>query len=322
MIADDIKNAAQGRWLGILRSLGIPKDWLNGKHQPCPFCGGEDRFRFTDFEGKGMFFCNQCGSGSGFDLAMKYLGASFSEVAKQIEEILGTKQLPIDNNGQDLGKAAHMAEKIWHDAEIIQDKENPVCGYLMRRGLSAAPKSLRYHPRIFDGDSKKEWPAMVASIQDAKGEMAGIHLTFLERIDGRWEKARMDAPKKQRKIGRSISGCSIRLAAQSGGDGCLAVAEGIETAIAVKEMYGTPCWSAMNATGLAGFLLPDPKPIQLHIYADNDPHYAGQRAAFNLANRLCMKDDFHSVFVEVPPILGDYLDLLNGHATRRSEQFK
>ncbi len=321
MINDRLKEQAQGRWHGILLAMGVHKDLLDGKHQPCPFCGGDDRFRFTNFEGKGMFICNQCGGGSGFDLAMKYLGTSFGEVAKEVERILGLKEMPkdVNVNGADPSKAAHAAEKIWREASPLRSKDNPVCGYLMRRGLAAAPGSLRYHPGIFDGETKRKYQAMVAEIQDHRGERAGIHITFLERIDGHWEKARMDAPKKQRKIARTIAGCAIRLTTKSK-DGCLAVAEGIETAIAVREMYGTPCWSTMNSTGLAGFILPEVRPIQLHVYADNDKNYAGQKAAYTLANRLATQEDFYQVFVQAPPILGDYLDLLCGHATRRAPE--
>ena len=314
---EDIKEAARGRWYGILTTLGIEAELLNGKHQPCPFCEGVDRFRYTNFEDKGMFICNQCGGGSGFDLAMRFTGRSFAEVAKEIERILGLNKIPRDNGaGQDTAKAAKVAEKIWQESKKIETKDNPVCRYLLRRGLAGAPGSLRYHPGIFDGDSKRKYQAMVAEIQDFRGERSGIHITFLEELEGYWQKARIPAPKKQRKIARTIAGGAIRLTLK-GGDGCLAVAEGIETAIAVRQMYGTPCWSAMNSSGLASFKLPEPPPIQLHIYADADKNYAGQKAAYTLANRLATKEDFFQVFVEAPPILGDYLDFLNGHATRR-----
>ena len=321
MISDDLKNAAQGRWYGILTALGVEAKLLDGKHQACPFCGGDDRFRWTNFEGKGMYICNQCGSGSGFDLAMRYLGTTFADVAAEVQRILGLPDKPpLDKrrNGAGDQKKSAQVSRLWEEAEQLE-KENPVCRYLMRRGLSAAPASLRYHPGIFDGDSGKKWPAMVASIQGADGGMSGIHITFLEEVGGHWQKARVKAPKKQRKITDTIAGSAIRLTT-TGGDGCLAIAEGIETAIAVRELYRTPCWSVMNSTGMAGFRLPEHRPIQLHIYADNDSNYTGQRAAYTLANRLVVKEDFHQVFVQAPPTLGDYLDFLNGHATRRVVQ--
>ena len=51
----------QHRWLAILPALGVPSHFLRNKHGPCPVCGGKDRFRFDDKDGKGTFFCNGCG---------------------------------------------------------------------------------------------------------------------------------------------------------------------------------------------------------------------------------------------------------------------
>ncbi len=40
---------ALGHWPRILPALGIQV--LKNRHQPCPVCGGSDRFRFDDREG-------------------------------------------------------------------------------------------------------------------------------------------------------------------------------------------------------------------------------------------------------------------------------
>ncbi|MGG8913157.1 primase-helicase zinc-binding domain-containing protein, partial [Escherichia coli] len=42
---------ALGHWPRILPALGIQV--LKNRHQPCPVCGGSDRFRFDDREGRG-----------------------------------------------------------------------------------------------------------------------------------------------------------------------------------------------------------------------------------------------------------------------------
>ncbi|WP_244895071.1 primase-helicase zinc-binding domain-containing protein [Neisseria dumasiana] len=69
----DLKAAAAGRWPEIHAALGIPREYLNPrKHCPCPYCGGKDRYRYTDYQGTGAFICNQCtpDGGSGFDLLL------------------------------------------------------------------------------------------------------------------------------------------------------------------------------------------------------------------------------------------------------------
>ena len=71
-----------GRWPEIHAALGIPAKLLNTrKHQPCPHCGGKDRFRYTDHKHGGGYICNQCTpeGGSGFDLLTLVFGYSFTE---------------------------------------------------------------------------------------------------------------------------------------------------------------------------------------------------------------------------------------------------
>lgn len=54
-----VKEAAQGRGLEILEHVAkIPAEYLDGKHHPCPQCGGTDRFRY-DLT-KEFVICNQC----------------------------------------------------------------------------------------------------------------------------------------------------------------------------------------------------------------------------------------------------------------------
>ena len=57
---DDVKRAARGRWREILTAVGgFNNDDLDGRHHPCPKCGGKDRFRIIDEEA-GAVLCNQC----------------------------------------------------------------------------------------------------------------------------------------------------------------------------------------------------------------------------------------------------------------------
>jgi putative DNA primase/helicase len=85
-----VKDAARGRWPEILKSLGGLSDrQLKDFHQPCPVCGGTDRFRFDNQKGEGTFFCSQHGSGDGFKLLEDRTGKPFIEVAKMVAEYLG-----------------------------------------------------------------------------------------------------------------------------------------------------------------------------------------------------------------------------------------
>jgi len=323
MISDKLKQQTKGRWKPILMTMGIPEDVLNGEHQPCPFCGGTDRFRFTDFEGEGFWFCNQCGNGTGFDLAAKFLNKSFAEVCSEIEKIMGKGVPPLttwDSNVRTAEKNA--VNKIWEDS-IPLVVGDPVCSYLANRGLSRGTKTLRFHKGVFDGYTGKRIPSMIAPIHDCLEKMIGIHITHLEPTEETsasgwkvWRKSTLaKAPKKQRKLVKTISGGSIRLFKMDPTH--LGIAEGIETALAVKEIYGVPCWSVMNATGMEKFYLPVPRPLRLTIYADRDMNFTGLKAAFTLANRLVVKDHFVNVSVERPMVIGDFLDQLNANVLRK-----
>jgi len=94
---------ATGQWPAILGALaGLSSDQLTDKHQPCPLCGGKDRYRFDDQDGSGSWFCNQCGgpsqsggAGNGMELLMRRTGWTFKEAAQRIEQHLGiTQQRP------------------------------------------------------------------------------------------------------------------------------------------------------------------------------------------------------------------------------------
>src|SRR3546814_303448 len=69
-IADQCIN----RWPSILPQFGISPSYLTGKQTPCPTCGGKDRFRFDNKDGRGTYYCNKCGPGDGVQLVMMKTG--------------------------------------------------------------------------------------------------------------------------------------------------------------------------------------------------------------------------------------------------------
>ena len=87
----DIKAAAAGQWAAIINSVaGISDDYLNTKrHGPCPKCGGNDRWRFTNHQDGGGAICNNCGRfGDGLELIKWYTGWEFPEVVENVGDFL------------------------------------------------------------------------------------------------------------------------------------------------------------------------------------------------------------------------------------------
>ena len=108
----NITDLTNGRWPDLLMQLaGLTPDQLTDTHQPCPLCGGEDRYRFDDLNGTGSWYCNQCGgkdqsggAGSGMDMLMRRTGLTYPEACKRIEQHLNIKPEPPTKG----------AEHIWH----------------------------------------------------------------------------------------------------------------------------------------------------------------------------------------------------------------
>src|SRR3546814_10579905 len=71
----------------ILPQFGISPSYLTGKHTPCPTCGGKDRFRFDNNDGRGTYNCNKCGPGDGVQLVMMKTGWPFRQAAEKIRKI-------------------------------------------------------------------------------------------------------------------------------------------------------------------------------------------------------------------------------------------
>lgn len=91
---DALKLAARGQWRGILTAVGNFDDHdLDGRHHPCPKCGGTDRFRaFDDINETGGVLCNQCfatGNGDGLAAIMWRNDWTFGDTLKPVAEHLG-----------------------------------------------------------------------------------------------------------------------------------------------------------------------------------------------------------------------------------------
>ncbi|MBF0140072.1 MAG: AAA family ATPase [Magnetococcales bacterium] len=100
---DHVRQAANGNWPRIHAALGLAPQFLSKIHGPCPFCGGKDRFRYDDKEGRGTFICAQCGAGDGLALAARLLGHGKQDFGKTLAAVAGV-----------LGIGGHKVEKRPH----------------------------------------------------------------------------------------------------------------------------------------------------------------------------------------------------------------
>lgn len=304
----NVRDAAAGKWPGLLLGFGLTERQLSGRHCPCPACGGNDRFRFDDKDGRGTWFCSHCGAGDGVSMLMLLKGWDFKTAAREIEQAAGV--IPVGEKPKQRGEADKVEKlrRVWSEARPLQVGDE-VMRYLAGRGLSVDrfPDSIRLHPALsyFDGETfVGKFPAMVARVVGLDCSGLTLHRTYLQ--DGR--KALVESAKKLMP-GKAISGGAVRLSPTGS---CLGIAEGIETALAASELFGLPVWSCISAHGIESFE-PPAGIDRMIIFADNDASFTGQRAAYAAAFRLTQRGI--KVDVRIPDMPGDWLDVLN--ASRR-----
>lgn len=302
-------DAAIGKWHGILAEIGIAKEFLVNRHGPCPLCGGRDRFRFDNKEGKGTWYCNGCGAGDGMSLALKFTGREFKDLANEIDKMIGVipeiKPMPKKD-------PALLLRKIFNGLKPAHG--TPVETYLNSRGVAVPDHDVMFHPAIayFDqGQFIANYPAMVAVYRNAQLEPITLHVTYLEQ-DG--TKAKGITNRKVLPPKESMRGGAIALTEPAE---VMGVAEGIETALSAMQVDGLPVWACANA-GMLEQWQPPEEAQEIHIYADHDLNYAGQAAAYKLAHRLSVKG--LKAFVCEPSLPGDWNDELLRRIESEKEQ--
>ena len=271
---------ALNRWPGLLAHFGIDQQFLVNRHGPCPICGGRDRFRFDDKDGRGTWICSYCGSGDGFKLLQAIKGWTFREAAREIEAVVGVIPASAPAPNQSDSDKLAICRRMWGESSAVVPGD-PVALYLARRcGIETVPPVIRFHPRLayrHDDGSVTHHPAMVSRVQDRSGAGCSIHRTYLAD-DG--QKAAVPTAKKV--VGNLPAGAAIRLFSPSE---CIGVAEGIETALSAFLLFGVPTWAAVTAGGLERWT-PLETTKRVIVFGDNDASGSGEAAAWTLARRL------------------------------------
>lgn len=131
MNINELVQNANGKWEHILNSLGI--EIGNGKHCPCPVCGGKDRFRFDNKDGRGTFICNQCGAGDGLELVKLYYHCDAKDASIKVSECLSIPNVNMSHNHNNKTQGNSIDKKVEYllSKSILGQSE-----YLTQKGLT------------------------------------------------------------------------------------------------------------------------------------------------------------------------------------------
>lgn len=126
-----IRDAAATRWPEIMSNLaGIDQAILDGKHHPCPRCGGTDRFRFFA-DSTGGAICNKClqnKNGDGFAVLQWLTGHDFGHVITDVAGYLGVKPTKNNRKRKEADPEEHLVFRDWNEILVALwcDRKPPI----------------------------------------------------------------------------------------------------------------------------------------------------------------------------------------------------
>ncbi|MFU0443985.1 primase-helicase zinc-binding domain-containing protein [Pseudocitrobacter faecalis] len=302
-VTDTVKQAC-GHWPRILPELGVTV--IKNRHQACPVCGGSDRFRFDDKEGRGTWFCNQCGAGDGLKLVEKVFGVTPSEAAGKVNAVTGNLP-PVSPELTAAADAETEADRKAAAALAVKltEKARPATGnaYLTRKGFPGR-ECLTLTVMHKTGGVTYRAGDVVVPLYDDSGALVNVQLI------------NADGLKRTLKGGQVKGACHILDGKKEAGKR-LWIAEGYATALTVHHLTGETVMvalSSVNLLSLASLARHKYPACRIVIAADRDLNGDGQTKA-SAAAESC------EGVVALPPVFGDWNDAYTQHggeATRKA----
>lgn len=203
-------------------------------------------------------------------------------------------------------KMQSYARDLWDRCDPI--KGTPVQTYLEARGIKFAGNfdSLGYVAGLEHKPTGLRFPAMIGAIRDLKGDVAAVQRTWLTR-DGK-SKAQVSSPKM---TCGPMGSWAVQLGTPTDS---LGLAEGIETALSARQIYGISTWATLSANRLGSIAIP--KGVNtVFIFADQGD--VGKQAAFDAADnyeRLGFGVDVYLPKTQHGDTVSDFNDLVRAGA--------
>lgn len=178
MTVTAVASAARGRWPHILSALGIsiPE---GRRHGACPKCGGTDRFRLDDKEGRGTWFCNQCGNGDGLDLVRLVTGKNVKEASGIVAGTLSLAEVSQPPVMPARNEAARQGSGRARFHQLMKKSGQGESHYLTERGLHGHVLTLTEQPTTLAGTVFSAG-SLLLPLTDTDGDITGGQLVSPE----------------------------------------------------------------------------------------------------------------------------------------------
>lgn len=319
-------------WLNLLPRFGVDASLIANPKRlgPCPIENeGKTRFRLANKNGRGNWYCNQCGSGDGVRLVGLMMGcndAAAIHLIRNLESPGNIKGPPVRvqalaHKPKNVEKERRLLQQVW-DA-TVSPVNTFVEEYIHRRvplfNMSWLSASVRAHPALYhmDTETKKVSfrPAMVTRVCGLDGKPVTLHRTYLSP-DGFKADVTPDQVKKQMTGIVDLNGEAITLNQPVLQSRVLVVAEGNETGLALVASTSNRhvVRAALNAGNLAKLKVSRSEFDQVIICADRDHvnKHNGWRVGEHYAEILQQRllSEGFKVRIKAPVVDGtDFADL-------------
>nr|WP_254603965.1 primase-helicase zinc-binding domain-containing protein [Serratia marcescens] len=259
----------------MLPALGIHIT-AGGRAQPCPVCGGKDRFRFDNLQGRGTWFCNQCGSGDGLNLVEKALAVTAKEAAVKVAGVLGepSGNTLLEHNPQQeqqdkalaRNNAAQQARQL-----LASARQQAGNAYLTAKGWPDTDALTLQGPSLRVGGITYQSGDLLVPLTDSTGDVVNVQLINAAGV-------------KRTLAGGQVKNTCHFLPGQD--NAVIWLTEGYATGLTVHQLTGESVCVALSANNLPAMAqqlrthYPD---ALLLLAADNDENGTGQARAAEAA---------------------------------------
>jgi hypothetical protein len=290
MLARDLVQRLGGRWNGGSGTVRCPAH--DDRTPSLSISDGEDRVLVHCFAG--------CPQASVIE-ALQHRGLWPKHEPRQVGQKGHVTAKPKRERSEAYAEHQERALDVWRTSQPIEG--TPAETYLRSRGLDYMkmpvyepgrwPASLAWNQDAIRKAGVKSQAALVIAVNDCArgGLVCAVQRIFLN-ANGT---PVLDATGKKRKLslGR-IHGNAARLLCPTDPAGRWGLAEGVESALAARQIFGFATWSAISAANMSS-VVPPSWARHATIFADNDS--AGMKAAAKAAERYRQRPGIETVRV-------------------------